>query len=104
MSVRVLDQNELRTIAQQDPLANRLRSFGDDLKHARALVADLTTVLRRMDEEAAALEEAGVTMTYTLGPIGDSAAATRRDLARNNPNKFQMPLTDKEAAALPPIR
>jgi hypothetical protein len=90
-NVRVLDQNELRTVAQSDPLANRLRSFGDDLKHARALVADLTTVLRRMDDEAAALEEAGVTMTYTLGPIGDSAAATRRDLERDNPAKFKLP-------------
>jgi hypothetical protein len=103
-NVRVLDDTELRTIAQTDPLANRLRSFGDDLRHAKALTADLTSVLKRMDDEAEALEEAGVTMTYTLGPIGDSAAATRRDLARNNPNKFQMPLTDKEAAALPPIR
>jgi hypothetical protein len=93
-NVRVLDQAELRTIAQQDPLANRLRSFGDDLKHARALVADLTTVLRRMDEEANALEEAGVTMTYTLGPIGDSAAATRRDLERERGPKFTMPTGD----------
>jgi hypothetical protein len=103
-NVRVLDDNELRTIAQTDPLANRLRAFGDDLKKAKLMVEGLTATLKRMDDEAEALEEAGVTMTYTLGPIGDSAAATRRDLARNNPNKFQMPLTDKEAAALPPIR
>jgi hypothetical protein len=94
-NVRVLDQDELRTVAQSDPLANRLRSFGDDLRHARALVADLTTVLRRMDEEANALEEAGVTMTYTLGPIGDSAAATRRDLEkqRDQPT-FKLPTGD----------
>jgi hypothetical protein len=88
---------EVRAIAQTDPLANRLRSFGDDLKHARALVADLTTVLRRMDEEANALEEAGVTMTYTLGPIGDSAAATRRDLERERGPKFTMPTGDTRA-------
>jgi hypothetical protein len=44
-----------------------------------------------MDEEAAALQEAGVTMTYTLGPIGDAAAACRRDLhAPRNPT-FKMP-------------
>jgi hypothetical protein len=84
----------VRLLAQTDPLANRLRGFGDDLKHARALVADLTTVLRRMDEEANALEEAGVTMTYTLGPIGDSAAATRRDLERERGPKFTMPTGD----------
>jgi hypothetical protein len=90
-NVRVLDDTELRMVAQSDPLANRLRSFGDDLKHAKALVADLTTVLRRMDEEAAALEEAGVTMTYTLGPIGDSAAATRRDIERERKPGFRMP-------------
>jgi hypothetical protein len=99
-NVRVLDDTELRTVAQTDPLANRLRSFGDDLRHAKALTADLTTVLKRMDEEAAALEEAGVTMTYTLGPIGDAAAATRRDLHRDRGPTFEMP-TEK---TLPPIR
>jgi hypothetical protein len=103
-NVRVLDENELRTVAQSDPLANRLRSFGDDLRHAKALTADLTTVLKRMDDEAAALQEAGVTMTYTLGPIGDAAAACRRDLHRDRPT-FEMPkLTAQEAAKLPPIR
>jgi hypothetical protein len=90
-NVRVLDDNELRTVAQSDPLANRLRSFGDDLKHAKALTADLTSVLKRMDEEAAALNEAGVTMTYTLGPIGDAAAACRRDLHRERPSTFHLP-------------
>jgi hypothetical protein len=85
----------VRLLAQTDPLANRLRGFGDDLKHARALVADLTTVLRRMDEEAAALEEAGVTLTYTLGPIGDSAAATRRDLEPRDRPTFKMPTGER---------
>jgi hypothetical protein len=93
-NVRVLNQDELRTVAQSDPLANRLRSFGDDLRHAKALTADLTTVLKRMDEQANALNEAGVTMTYTLGPIGDSAAATRRDLERERGPKFTMPTGD----------
>jgi hypothetical protein len=99
-NVRVLDDNELRTVAQSDPLANRLRSFGDDLKHARALTADLTTVLKRMDEEAQALQEAGVTMTYTLGPIGDAAAACRRDLHKQRSGtEFKLP-----TEPLPPIR
>jgi hypothetical protein len=44
-----------------------------------------------MDEEAAALQEAGVTMTYTLGPIGDSAAATRRDLEKPRGPEFKLP-------------
>jgi hypothetical protein len=70
----------VRVLAQQDPLANRLRSFGDDLKRARTLTADLEHVLKRMDEEASSLEAEGVTMTYTLGPVGDAAAAARRDL------------------------
>jgi hypothetical protein len=100
-NVRVLDDTELRTVAQTDPLANRLRSFGDDLRHAKALTADLTTVLKRMDEEAAALNEAGVSMTYTLGPIGDAAAATRRDLHRDRGPTFEMPT---ETKPLPPIR
>jgi hypothetical protein len=54
-----------------------------------------------MDDEAAALEEAGVTMTYTLGPIGDAAAATRRDLHRDRGPTFEMPT---ETKSLPPIR
>jgi hypothetical protein len=104
-NVRVLDENELRQVAQTDPLANRLRSFGDDLKKAKLMVEGLTATLKRMDDEAAALEEAGVTMTYTLGPIGDAAAATRRDLHRDRGPTFEMPkLTAQEAAALPPIR
>jgi hypothetical protein len=90
-NVRVLDDTDLRTVAQTDPLANRLRSFGDDLRHAKALTADLTTVLKRMDEEAAALNEAGVSMTYTLGPIGDAAAACRRDLHKDRPATFKLP-------------
>jgi hypothetical protein len=88
---RYFDKTSIHKLAQTDPIANRLRSFGQDLKHAKALTADLTTVLKRMDEEAAALNEAGVTMTYTLGPIGDAAAACRRDLHRERPNTFKLP-------------
>jgi hypothetical protein len=98
-NVRVLDETELRSIAQSDPLANRLRAFGDDLRHAKALTADLEHVLKRMDEEAQALEEAGVTMTYTLGPIGDAAAACRRDLHKQRGPEFKLP-----TEPLPPIR
>jgi hypothetical protein len=44
-------------------------------------------------------------MTYTLGPIGDAAAACRRDLAKQRGPEFSLPkLTPQEAAALPPIR
>jgi hypothetical protein len=90
-SVRVLDQNDVHRIAQQDPLANRLRSFGDDLLIAKQFVNDLTLALARLDNEAAALNEAGVTMTYTLGPIGDAAAACRRDLHKERPPAFKLP-------------
>jgi hypothetical protein len=65
------------------------------------MVEGLTATLKRMDDEAAALEEAGVTMTYTLGPIGDAAAATRRDLHRDRGPTFEMPT---ETKSLPPIR
>lgn len=83
--------SHVRVLAQTDPLANRLRSFGDDLKHAKALTADLTSVLKRLDEEAASLTEAGVTMTYTLGPVGDAAASTRRDLDKTRAASFELP-------------
>lgn len=76
---------------QGDPTANRMRAWGDDLKHAKALVADLETVLRRLDEGAESLSEAGVRMTYTLGPVGDAAASTRRDIAKQKPTAFELP-------------
>lgn len=74
-----------------DPLANRLRTFGDDLKTAKTLVSDLTHILKRLDDEAAALTQAGVTMTYTLGQVGDAAAAARRDLQPTGKPAFEMP-------------
>jgi hypothetical protein len=84
----------VRVLAQQDPLANRLRTFGDDLKRAKALTADLETVLKRLDDEASSLTEAGVTMTYTLGPVGDAAGAARRDLEPRDRPTFTMPTGD----------
>lgn len=94
-NVRKLEPADVQQMAQTDPLANRLRHFGDDLKHAKALVYDLETVLARMDRDSAELTEAGVTMTYTLGPIGDAAAAARRDMARPTRTTFRMPGGDE---------
>ena len=37
-------------LAQQDPLANQMRAWGDDFRRAKALVADLERVLKRLDE------------------------------------------------------
>jgi hypothetical protein len=84
----------VRVLAQTDPLANRLRAFGDDLKRAKTLVADLERVLKLLDGNAELLRNDGVAMTYTLGQIGDAAAACRRDLAKTNPRTFQMPTGD----------
>ncbi len=81
----------VRVLAQTDPIANRLRSFGDDLRTAKAMVHDLTHLLKRIDEEANALEKDGITMTVTLGPIGDAAMAARRDIDRDTGRKFELP-------------
>lgn len=91
--VHVLTEEELaiRRIGQTDPTANRMRAWGDDLKHAKALVADLETVLRRLDEGAASLGEAGITMTYTLGPVGDAAATVRRTMDTPTNGTFSIP-------------
>ena len=65
---------------QQDPLANRLRALGDDIKTAKAMSHDLTHLLKRIDKESASLQEEGVTITLDLGPVGNNALATIRDL------------------------
>jgi hypothetical protein len=86
--------SHVRVLAQTDPLANRLRTFGDDLRQAKQTVADLTHLLKRLDDEASSLTEAGVTMTYTLGPVGDAAGAARRDLEPRDRPTFTMPTGD----------
>lgn len=83
--------SHVRVLAQRNPLANRLRAYGDDLLTAKAMIHDLTHLLKRLDEEAAALTEQGLTMTVTLGPVGDAAAATRRDMEKPNTRQFTLP-------------
>ena len=97
-NVRTLQPHEVHAISQSDPTANRLRSFGEDLRKAKHRVDELTQILKRLDEESAALQEAGVTMTYTLGPIGDAAAACRRDLHKERPAQFKLPTREEPNA------
>lgn len=81
----------VRQLAQQDPLANRMRAYGDDIRRAKIMVEDLTTILRRLDETGADLAEAGITLNYTLGQVGDAAASVRRDLEKQQGDKFTLP-------------
>ena len=76
---------------QGDPIANRLHNFGDTLRKAKTRLHELEALLKTLDEEAAALTDAGVTITYTLGPVGDAAASTRRDLQPTGKAAFEMP-------------
>ena len=83
--------SHVRVLAQTDPIANRLHNFGDTLRKAKTRLHELEALLKTLDEEAAALTDAGVTMTYTLGPVGDAAASTRRDLQPTGKPAFEMP-------------
>jgi hypothetical protein len=84
--------SHVRVLAQTDPLPNRAKNFTEDLVTAKAMVHDLEHLLKRMDDTVEAIKaDTGLEMTYTLGPVGDSAASTRRDLAKKKPTAFALP-------------
>ena len=93
-----MTEANVRLLAQQDPTANRMRAFGDDLRHAKALVADLTSVLKRLDEESSALTDAGVRIRAVLGPreptrlgvVRERGAATDGDEGKRDGGKKRL--------------
>lgn len=78
---------DVRALSQQDPLANRLRAFGDNVKTMRAMLDDATRLARTLDTEADSLREQGITITLDFGPVGNAFLAARRDLEA--PHTFQ---------------
>jgi hypothetical protein len=94
MNVRVLDDNELRAISQQDPVPNMVALYAEDAQSAKRHIADLTRLLRQLDEGRDKLAEHGITVDVDLGPIGDAAAACRRDLAKQRGPEFRLPTGD----------
>ena len=59
---------------------------------ARKLEADVMLHKRGIiDAKAATLAEHGITVDVDLGPIGNAAAAARRDLERTSTATFELP-------------
>lgn len=83
---------EARTLAQSDPVPNLTQRFGETTQEARKLLQRLTLTLCELDDIAGILAEHDVTVSVDLGPVGNSAAATRRDLEkqRDTPT-FELP-------------
>ena len=72
----------VRPIAQQDPVENLTRQYGAETQMARKHLDYLVNCLRSMDGLAEKLAEHGITVDADIGPIGNAAAAARRDLER----------------------
>ncbi len=83
--------SNVRIIAQQDPVPTMTARFGVAVATAGKQVANLTDTLREIDKIAGQLHERGITVNVELGPVGDTAAAARRDMERETGNTFEMP-------------
>lgn len=83
---------EARQLAQTDPITNLTRTAGELALEIRRQIDNLTATLRTLDTARDALNERGVTFDVDLGPIGNVAASTRRDLERDRPGPtFELP-------------
>jgi hypothetical protein len=84
--------SSVRVLAQSDPVPNLTQRWGAYVKQAGDLTNELAAVLRDVDKTAAQLAEHKVTVNVDLGPIGNAAAAARRDLEkRSDTPTFKMP-------------
>ena len=72
-------------LAQTDPVPVLSARWGQTAAEARRKTESLVATLRELDQVAADLEGHGLTVDVDLGPIGNAAAAARRDLDRENP-------------------
>jgi hypothetical protein len=97
---------EATRLAQSDPVPNLTTQWVEAMTTARKSLSALTRALREVDGLSKTLAEHDVTVRVDLGPIGNAAAAARRDLEKNkDKTTFALPkLTTEEAAKLPPIR
>lgn len=78
--------------ASGDPLPKISGNLGESVAEARRKIDDLTRILRHIDEHRDRLSEHGIEVVVDLGPIGNAAAAVRRDVEKKNDRPvFQMP-------------
>lgn len=82
---------EARAIAQSDPVPNLTANWGTLAAKARHRVDELNSLLRELDKTTAALAEKGMVVSVDLGPVGNAAAAARRDLEKQKPHTFELP-------------
>jgi hypothetical protein len=81
-----------RELAQQDPVPNLSANWASAAVGARTAVERLTTLLRDLDKTRDQLLEHGIEVSVDLGPIGNAAAAARRDLEKKRDTPaFEMP-------------
>ncbi len=81
----------VRAIAQADPVPTLTARWGETVAVARQRVQALTDSLRDLDKLKATLEGHGLTVSTDLGPVGNSAAVTRRDIEAQNDRDFALP-------------
>ena len=87
-----MNEAAVRQIAQSNPVPNLSARWTDATVRARHAIEDATVCLRQIDDLADQLAAHNVTVSVDLGPIGNAAAAARRDLEkRNGRPTFRMP-------------
>jgi hypothetical protein len=87
---------EATRLAQTDPVPNLTGQAGQLAADARRKLDNLIYTLRELDKIRGTLAEHDITLEVDLGPIGNAAAAARRDLEkkRDQPT-FKLPATDR---------
>jgi hypothetical protein len=84
--------SNVRVLAQTDPVPNLTGQWGTLATTARQKVDELASILRSLDKIEQQLGERGLRVSTDLGPIGNAAASTRRDLEKQNDRPtFELP-------------
>jgi hypothetical protein len=86
-----LQEGLARNLAQADPTPNLVARWGQLATEARARVQALEQTLRELDRTQAKLAERNLTVSVDLGPVGNVAMSTRRDLEKERPAGFSLP-------------
>ncbi len=83
--------SHVRVLAQTDPVPVLSTRLGQLAVEARKQLDAFVSTLRELDRTYDTLSEHGFGVTLDLGPIGNAAAAARRDLDRDTGHKFELP-------------
>ncbi len=87
-----MNETTVREVAQRNPVPTLAAGWTADIERARNLIDNLTMILRSIDKTARILEERhDIKLAADLGPIGNAAAAARRDLEKQQPAGFSLP-------------